>query len=437
MTTAGWVALGMVTFGAFCYATASILQAVGARRSTSTMRTMAHPLYLAGIVFDILAWVGAILALRELAVYVVESILASSLAMTVVAARVFLKSRLRRRDVVAVVVSVAALAVLAMSAGEQHDVHPDAALKLGFAATAATIILLGWLATRLGRPGLVAVLAGLSIGCGSLAGRALTFPAAEMTGFASSALAVVTEPQVWVLVTFAVTGMVLYANALRLGQVGPVTSVLWIAEVVAPSAAAVLLLGDNVRAGWALPAALAALVMVGAAAVLATAPATEATAAESTAAAATQPELPVEAAAHAAQPALAAAETERPALPSVPQPALAAPAPTHAERVIWWGPSPIWIPPTRTLPALAMQPPVPELTWNPPRVQAAWPEPQRPDADTTEPAPAPVPRPVARRPWPEYYPPEPVPAAASPATASPATAEQPWPWNDIQPGADR
>jgi hypothetical protein len=385
------MALATVVFGAFCYAVASILQAIGARRSTSTVRTMGHPLYLLGIGCDILAWVGAMVALRELAVYVVESVLASSLAMTVVAARIFLKSRLRRRDVVAVVVSLAALATLAMSAGPQQDVHPTAGLKLGFAVTAVTIILLGWGATRLGKPGLVAVLAGLSIGCGSLAGRALTLPPGEPV-----ALALLTEPQLWVLVTFAVTGMVLYANALRLGQVGPVTAVLWIAEVVAPSVVAVNLLGDDVRAGWALPAAAAALVMVAAAAVLSTAPATEATAAEPA-----QPALP--------------AEAGRPALPAA---ADREPAGARGERIIWWGTSPIWIPPTRTLPALAMQPPTPELTWTPPRVEATWPAPRRPDADAV-PAEKTEKKAPARRPWPEYYPPEPV------------AAEQPRPWSDL------
>jgi hypothetical protein len=406
MTAASWTALGVVVFGALCYAAASIFQAVAVRRSPTTVRAMRHPLYLAGIGCDILAWIGAMVALRELAVYVVESVLAGSLAITVIAARIFLKARLRRRDVFAVVVSVTALGVLALSAGPQHDVTPTAALKLGFCAAAAIIVLLGWGATKLGKPGPVAVLAGLSIGSGSLAGRALAMPDAD--GVLPIALGLVTDPQVWALLTFAATGMVLYANALRLGQVGPVTAVLWISEVIAPSMVAVLLLGDTVRAGWALPAAIAALVTVAGAAVLATAPANEATAETA------QPALPAE----PARPALAAA-------PTAPQPSAAAAAATHAERVIWWGPSPIWIPPSRAMPAaLTAQSSMPELTWTPLRVQATWPEPQRPGADTVEPEP--VVRRPARRPWPEYYPPEAVPAPI-PAPA----AEKPWPWGAL------
>ena len=130
MATAGWIALAITVFGAFCYAAASILQAVAARRSTSTVKTLGHPLYLIGIGCDALAWVGSMIALRELAVYVVESILAGSLAVTVVAARFILKSRLRKRDVAAIAASLAALTVLALSAGPQQQrrgLHRDAA----------------------------------------------------------------------------------------------------------------------------------------------------------------------------------------------------------------------------------------------------------------------------------------------------------------------
>ena len=91
------------------------------------MRTLGHPLYLIGIGCDLLAWVGSMIALRELAVYLVESILAGSLAVTVVAARVILKSRLRKRDIAAVVVSRrradGAGHVGRTAGGRRHDGH--------------------------------------------------------------------------------------------------------------------------------------------------------------------------------------------------------------------------------------------------------------------------------------------------------------------------
>ncbi|OJF15010.1 hypothetical protein [Couchioplanes caeruleus] len=312
MTTAGWVALGITVLGALSYGTASILQAVAARRSAGTVRTLGHPLYLLGIGCDVLAWVGSMVALRELAVYLVESILAGSLAVTVIAARIVLKSRLRRRDVAAVVLCIAALAVLALSAGPQHEVAPGD-VRAWLCMAAVVLALAGWGAARYCPPGVVAALGGLCLGGAALTGRSL--PAATD---------LLTEPLMPALLAFAVTGMMLYAHALQKGQVGPVTAVHWTAEVVAPSAVALVLLGDTVRSGWHLPAAVAGLVTIGAAVLLATAPATNAMA--------------------------------LPPPTTTPQPARV----PEAQRIIWWGPPPIWIPPSRALAALTA-PPVREL----------------------------------------------------------------------------
>jgi hypothetical protein len=343
MTAAGWIALAITVFGAFSYAAGSILQAVGARRSTGMVRTLGHPLYLLGVVCDLLAWGGSMVALRELAVYLVESVLAGSLALTIVAARVILKSRLRRRDVVAISVSVVALTVLAMSAGQQETVTASTAFKLWFCGAALVTALIGWGATEVASPGATAALAGLSLGGAALAGRALTLPPEAMRHVGATALAIVTQPLVGALAVFAATGMLLYTAALQRGQVGPVTAVLWIGEVIAPSAVALVLLGDTVRPGWSLPATVAGLVTVAAAVLLATAPASNATARQ-------QDALP----AAAPRPALPAAE--RPALPS------AAPLASH-DRIIWWGAPPIWRPPARAM--ARVHQPVAELTWRP------------------------------------------------------------------------
>jgi hypothetical protein len=362
MATAGWIALAITVFGAFCYAAASILQALAARRSASLAQTFGHPLYLIGIGCDALAWIGSMIALRELAVYLVESILAGSLALTVVAARFILHSRLRKRDVAAVAASVIALTVLALSAGSQQSMTPTPQVRLWLCAAAAAAAFVGWGATRISSPGLVAAIGGLCLGGAALTGRAL--PTAPM--------AILSEPLTAALLIFAVTGMLMYAHALQIGQVGPVTAVHWTAEVIAPSAVALLLLGDTVRAGWQLPAAVAGVITLGAAVLLATAPATNA--------------------AHQPQAA--------PDLPALPAGARRAPRPS-GERVIWWGPPPIWVPRSRGPAALAT-PSVRALTWAPVVEQSFWTPPQRPDADRTE-----VPAPVLAKPRQPEWPPRP------------------------------
>ena len=348
MTDAGLIALAIVICGAFSYAAASILQAVAARRSSGTVKTMGHPLYLLGIACDLLAWAGAMVALQQLAVYVVESVLAGSLALTVVGARIFLKSRLRRRDVAAVVITLASLAVLAMSAGPQEDVPTSSRLTFWLCAAAVAVVATGWGAAKAGAPGgVVAALAGLCLGGAALVGRALPVPdgdALEIT------VGIVTQPLTAALLVFAATGMMLYAHALQHGEVGPVTAVHWTFEVLTPSAVAVAFLGDTVRAGWELPAAAAALVTVASAALLATAPATGMTHAG---------EEPVK------------------ALPSgAVAGASLVPAVRRRERIIWWGPPPIWRPPSRAqsaifTPRLASSARG-ELTWSPAEAEPAW-----------------------------------------------------------------
>lgn len=359
MTAAGWVALAITVFGAFSYGAGSILQALGARRSTGTVRTMAHPLYLIGTGCDIVAWAGSMIALRELAVYQVQAILAGSLAVTVVAARFILASRVRGRDVAAIVVTIGALTVLAMSAGPQEEVAPSSTLRWGLCVAALVTAVAGWGATKVAPPGVVAALAGLALGGAALTGRALILPPQPLEHLSATALTVVTEPLSGALLAFAAAGMAMYTDALAKGDVGPVTAVLWISEVVAPSVVALALLGDTVLPGWEPAAVIATLVTVGAAVVLATAPATGDTA------------LPDE----ALQAALAAAH----------QPA--ALGAREYGTILWWGPRanplPIWRPPDRSDPAWTMSPPVPG---EPPRAIPMWTDP-RPSTDPLPPPP--------------------------------------------------
>ena len=386
MTAGFWVALGIVIFGAFSYATASILQAVAARRCNGTVQTMRHPLYLLGILCDMLAWIGSMVALRELAVYVVEAVLAGSLAITVIAARVILKSRLRARDVSAIIVSLVALAVLSLSAGPQEDVHASSTMRWAFCTAAVCVVIVGVALTKFAAPaGAVAALGGLCLGCAALTGRALPMDGA------------LTDPLTLALLTFAFTGMLLYANALGRGEVGPVTAIHWTAEVVFPSAIALFLLGDTVRPGWGLTAAVAGGITVASAVLLATAPATTSTA------------LPPE---------------------SQSLPPLSVPS----ERIIWWGPPPIWTPPPRTRPALVPAAPalaarsMPALTWTPAQQQPIWTPPRRPDTDTAPPvlAPAFSAWPDAR-PWDAYADDVPEPVRVTRPPSRPSLR----PWDDL------
>src|SRR3954454_4881570 len=262
------LALGFALLGAVGYGAASVLQAIGAARTSGTLGTLTYPWYLTGVCLDLLAWLASLVALGTLPVYQVQAILAASIAVTVLLARVLLSHRLRRLDLVAIALTRVALAVLAASSGPQQPAHLGFTVRLGLALSAMGVALLGGVTVLAGRPALTGATGGLAFGGAALCARAVTVPG-SLTSHPVHALATIAaDPLSWGLAGFAITGMLLYAQALEHGAVGPVTAMLWICEVVAPSVVGAILLGDTVRPGWQLSAVLALVTAVVAAGVL-------------------------------------------------------------------------------------------------------------------------------------------------------------------------
>jgi hypothetical protein len=271
--TAATHGLGFAAAGAVGYGIASVLQAVGARHAAGTLRTVGHPAYLAGLGLDLLAWLASLVALRSLPVYQVQTVLAGSLAVTVVVARLTLRTRLRRIDLTAVAATTGALAVLAASAGPQPTPDTGTLVRWGLGLPAIPIAVAGWQTARARTAATTAVLAGLAFGGAALCSRAVVLPADPVHHPVFVLASIAADPLGWALAGYAVTGALLYAHALEHGQAAPVTALLWISEIVVPAPVGVLLLGDTVRTGWYPAVAVAAAVAVGAAAVLAWSPA--------------------------------------------------------------------------------------------------------------------------------------------------------------------
>jgi hypothetical protein len=241
--------------------------------------------------------------------------------------------------------------------------------------------------------------------------------------------------------------MLLYTSALQHGQVGPVTAVLWISEVVAPSAVALVLLGDAVRPGWSLAATVAGLVTVGAAVLLATAPATGATA-------------------HATD----AQPLEAPRQPIPVEGRMPAALPSRDSQfgtILWWGsptnPLPIWRPPERRRTIRPLRPPAVPVSAHAYGAQAADPYLAQPAdpylaqpadpylAETPHPYPARLADPYPSQPaWADppdagglEAPPTAIPTAmgwpaAQPARAHPAVSQpSPAEWAQARPSSDR
>jgi drug/metabolite transporter (DMT)-like permease len=261
------LALAAAVLAALGYAAGSILQAVGVRGGSGAAALTRSPLYLAGLGVDGLAWLLSLVALRRLPTFAVQSLLAGSLALTVVLARVFLGSKLRPRDTAAVLALVAALGVVGGAGTEQ----PSPTVPLGAQAAllvAGVLLLLAVLVLRRYGSATFAVLAGLGYSVAALGARAVALPDAW-----SQVWRIALEPVAWAVVVAGVAGTLGYAAALEKGPVGPATALLWSVEVVVPAVAGFLLLGDVVRSGWWVPTVAALVVVVGCSVVLAGSPA--------------------------------------------------------------------------------------------------------------------------------------------------------------------
>ncbi len=260
MTTAFVAAL----VGTLGYGAASVLQAVGTSRATG-LGVLRQPTYIAGLLCDALAWAASLLALRHLPLFAVQALLAGSLAVTVVLARLVLGTRMRPGDALACGVVTAALVVLAASAGpasaSRSPAGFTAVMLVGVAVVGAATVAAG----RRSRSAECAAVAGIAFSGAALCARA--------AHGASGWVGVLHEPLAWAVLGYGAMGVICYTSALEHGPVGPATAILWVVEVVVPAVVGVAVLGDTVRRGWGIPGAASLLVALGACVWLAVDPA--------------------------------------------------------------------------------------------------------------------------------------------------------------------
>ncbi len=259
--------LGLLgAFGAaVLYGAGTVLQAAGVRGSSGparppgSTRLRSAGLYGAGLLLDALGFLASLAALRSLPLFVVQSAIASSVAVTAVLAAVVLGSRLQRAEVVAlgaVAVGLVGLAVVAREGGATGLGGTGVVLLL---TGLAPVVLLAAVASRLrGRAAasLLALVAGLGFAGTGVSARVLKVPQPWWRGAA--------DPVLWSLVGYSLVGLVCYALALQRGSVTAVAAVTFTVETVVPAVIGLAWLGDGVRPGGGIVAALAfALTLAG------------------------------------------------------------------------------------------------------------------------------------------------------------------------------
>ncbi len=261
--------LGLVgaLVAALAYGAGTVLQAIGACRLTSLppgaggqARATATLPYAAGLGLDGLGFAASVLALRTLPLFLVESAVASSVAVTAVLSVVVLHLHLRRAEIGALGAVAVGLVALAAVAEPGPAVQPGsgfAVATLAAVAVVATLLATGALDHDRQRGAIVLSLAaGLGFGGVGVSARLIEMPTPWWhLGF--DALA-------WALVAHAALATVAYGLALARARVTTVAAITFVTETVVPASIGLALLGDRVLPGrWPLAGLAFALTLGG------------------------------------------------------------------------------------------------------------------------------------------------------------------------------
>ncbi len=258
------LALLAATVAAVGYGVSTVMQAVATRRAQG-LRALRQPLVVGALVIDGAAWLLSLVALDRLPLFVVQALLASSVVVVVLLARTVLGAPTRGRDVGAIVAVVGALVVLAAGSGEQPAVTPPSGFTTGMLVASGVLVAATVAAYARGGALLLATLGGLGYSGAAIAARG-----AHASG---GLLDTVLQPLAIAIVACGAVGVLAYLRALERGSAGSMAAVLSVTEVVVPGAVGVAVLGDTVRAGWAVPVVAALVLAIAACVVLATSPA--------------------------------------------------------------------------------------------------------------------------------------------------------------------
>jgi drug/metabolite transporter (DMT)-like permease len=242
---------------AFAYGVATVLQAVGARRTTTVGSPGARLLwqlvrsapYVLGVLLDAVGFALSLAALRTQPLFTVQAIVASSLAVTAVLAVLVLHARLARAEWVALALVTAGLVLLGLSAAEQK---PTQVSYRGRALLLLAVLGVGAVTAAAARrrrsnarsdAWALGCLAGLMYGAGGIGARVLANP--------HSVGSLLADPALWAMLVSGLLGLLLYAMALQRGSVTVATSAVVVTETLVPAALGVTLLGDRPAHGGA------------------------------------------------------------------------------------------------------------------------------------------------------------------------------------------
>ncbi|MDG4793803.1 hypothetical protein [Micromonospora sp. WMMD1082] len=234
------------------YGVANLLQSIAVARTTVhhtfdpglLLRLAGHRTYLVGLACQVAGFVLAFLARRDLPLFLVQASVAAGLGVTAILGVVVLKWRLPLAEVVLLVLLFAGITALVLSARPAPSKALGTAGMVALLVTLAVIAVLGFFAVRLrGAPGSVAL--------GSLAGLAFSAAAVAARPLASAPTwdAFLTDPLLYLLVGHSVVGQLLLGLAMQRGSTTAAVAAMDAAGAVPAAIVGLLLLNDKIWPG--------------------------------------------------------------------------------------------------------------------------------------------------------------------------------------------
>jgi hypothetical protein len=260
----GWVCLAAMIAA---YGVANLLQSAAAARTTVhhtfdpglLMRLAGQRTYLFGLLCQMLGFLLAFLARRDLPLFLVQASVAAGLGVTALLGVLILKWSLPAAEIALLALLLGGITALVLAARPAHARPLGLTGLVVLGAAIAVLALLGFPAARLrGAAG--------SVVLGSLAGVAFSAAAiaARPLAGAHSIAALLESPLLYLLVAHSVVGQLLLGLAMQRGSTTAAVAAMDAAGAVPAAIVGLLLLGDRIEPGRGWLAALGFVVTLAA-----------------------------------------------------------------------------------------------------------------------------------------------------------------------------
>lgn len=238
---------------------ASILQATGSRRVAGAdshptdrgsglglgvaVALLRQPTFVGALLLNVLGFLLHLVAVRTVPLFLAQTGIAASLAVTALLAVRIFHDRLSAIEWTAVGAVCAGLVLLTAASGEAGDQRATTGLTLGSYAVVVAMVALGLVAGRAQGPVAAAVLS-------TLAGLGFATTAVVARLLPTLGWSVLTAPVAYALPMAGALAFLLYSLALQRSSVTLATTPMIVLQTGLPAVAGLAVLGDAVRPGW-------------------------------------------------------------------------------------------------------------------------------------------------------------------------------------------